>query len=452
MTEGTTRKFFGTDGIRGKANEKITPELALRLGQALGTLFQKDPDRRHRAVIGKDTRLSGYMVEYALVAGFTSVGMDVTLLGPMPTAAVAMLTRSMRADLGIMITASHNPYHDNGIKVFSPDGNKLSDETEAEIEKMLDSSFRIKLTEPKSIGRAAKDESNRTRYVQFAKMTTPRLSLEGLRIVVDCAHGAAYKSAPEAFWELGADVIRIGVDPNGFNINHECGSTALEALQAKVREMRADVGIAFDGDADRVIFVDENGVVVNGDQLLGVLAKSWKNAGKLSGSGIAGTIMTNIGLERYLHELGISLERTAVGDHHVLQCMRERGFNLGGESSGHIIMMMPDFDPISDGLVTALQVLKVLVHDGRKASKVLHVFDPVLQVLKNIKAPPHVLMDERVVAIVAECQERLVDNGRLVVRASGTEPLIRVMVESDDVELANRVANDLFKVIQTAAS
>lgn len=442
---------FGTDGIRGLANIDITPEFALRLGQVLGTIIQaQNGGRRHRVVIGKDTRLSGYMVEYALVAGFVSVGVDPLLLGPMPTFSVAMLTRSMRADLGIMITASHNMYEDNGIKIFNPDGSKLSDETKALIERMLDPSFKIRHAGSDALGRADKDESNRRSYVQFAKMTTPRLSLEDLRIVVDCANGACYKSAPEALSQLGAEVISIGVAPDGFNINRECGSTSLVKLKEKVREMRADVGIAFDGDADRVIFIDEEGKKIDGDQLIAVLARSWQTTGRLSKPGIVGTLMTNVGLERHLNGLGIALERTDVGDHNVLQCMREKGFNLGGESSGHIIMILPDLDPISDGLITALQVLDVLLKDGRKASEVLRCFDPVTQTLRNIEAHKAVLQKPNVISVVEECCQRLVDKGRLVVRASGTEPVIRVMVECNDIELANHAITYITKAIRAA--
>src|SRR6266436_3358137 len=332
------RKYFGTDGIRGRANGVITPELALKVGQAAGIVFRRG-DHRHRVVIGKDTRLSGYMIETALVAGFTSVGMDVLLLGPMPTPAVAMLTRSMRADLGVMISASHNAYDDNGIKLFGPDGYKLSDAVEQEIEALIDADFAKKLAKSPDLGRAKRIDGVHDRYIEFAKRTLPRtLSLDGLRVVVDCANGAAYRVVPEALWELGAEVVPIGVEPDGFNINHECGSTAPEELCRKVREMRADIGIALDGDADRVLVADERGHIVDGDQLLAVIAENLKEDGRLAKPGVVGTLMSNLGLERYLGGLGLSLERTPVGDRYVLEHMREHGFNIGGEQSGHIIM------------------------------------------------------------------------------------------------------------------
>ena len=354
-----TRKYFGTDGIRGRANGVITPDLALKVGQATGLAFQRG-SHRHRVVIGKDTRLSGYMIEYAMVAGFTSVGMDVMLLGPMPTPAVAMLTRSMRADLGVMISASHNPYEDNGIKLFGPDGYKLNDEVEAEISKLIDSDLAPRLSNAPALGRAKRIESAHARYIEFAKRTLPRnMSLEGMRIVIDCANGAGYKVAPEALWELGAEVIAIGVDPDGFNINKDVGSTAPDALIAKVRELRADIGIALDGDADRVLIVDELGQVVDGDQLMAVIARTWQEDGRLSQPGVVATVMSNLGLERYLAGLGLSLARTAVGDRYVLEHMRSQGFNLGGEQSGHIILS--DFGTTGDGLVAALQLLPIHV-------------------------------------------------------------------------------------------
>ena len=345
------KKFFGTDGIRGRANSHITPELALKVGQAAGLVFQRG-DHRHRVVIGKDTRLSGYMIETAMVAGFTSVGMDVLLLGPVPTPAVAMLTRSMRSDLGVMISASHNLFEDNGIKLFGPDGYKLSDEVEEEIEALLCADLGSRLSQSRELGRAKRVESVQARYIEFAKRTLPRnLSLEGLRIVVDCANGAAYKVAPEALWELGAEVFSIGVEPNGFNINQDVGSTAPEALAAKVREMRADIGIALDGDADRVLLVDERGHLVDGDQLMAVVAQSWKEDGRLARPGVVTTVMSNLGLERHLASIGLDMPRTAVGDRHVLEHMREHGYNLGGEQSGHIILS--DYATTGDGLVAA---------------------------------------------------------------------------------------------------
>src|SRR5215475_9992201 len=333
-----TRKYFGTDGIRGRANGTITPELALKVGQAAGLAFQNG-EHRHRVLIGKDTRLSGYMIETALVAGFTSVGMDVLLTGPIPTPAVAMLTRSMRADLGVMISASHNPYDDNGIKLFGPDGYKLSDEVETRIEQLIGSDLTKRLAKSAALGRAKRIDGVQDRYIEAAKRTLPKtLELDGLRVVIDCAHGAAYRVAPEALWELGAEVISIGVDPDGFNINKDCGSTAPEELSRKVREMRADIGIALDGDADRVLLVDERGHLVDGDQLLAVIAESWHREGRLAKPGVVATIMSNLGLERHLEGLGISLVRTPVGDRYVLERMRSDGYNVGGEQSGHIIL------------------------------------------------------------------------------------------------------------------
>src|SRR4051812_26610266 len=333
-----TRRYFGTDGIRGRANGVITPELALKVGQAAGLIFKRG-DYRHRVVIGKDTRLSGYMIETALVAGFTSVGMDVLLLGPIPTPAVGMLTRSMRADLGVMISASHNPYDDNGIKLFGPDGFKLGDALESEIETLIDGDMAPRLAKGADLGRAKRIDGVHDRYIEFAKRTLPRaLDLDGLRVVVDCAHGAAYKVAPAALWELGADVISIGVDPDGFNINKDVGSTSIAAICAKVHETRADIGIALDGDADRVLIIDERGHVVDGDQILAVIAESWKEDGRLQQPGVVATVMSNLGLERHLNGIGLELVRTAVGDRYVLEHMRKHGYNVGGESSGHIIL------------------------------------------------------------------------------------------------------------------
>ena len=372
------RKYFGTDGIRGLANgDKLTPDLAMRVGMAAGLKFVRG-DHRNRVVIGKDTRRSGYMIENALAAGFTAVGMDVYFLGPMPTPAVAMLTRSLRADLGVMISASHNPYDDNGIKLFRPDGYKLSDEVEAEIEDLLEGDLAGKLARGREIGRAHRDEAAQTRYIEYAKRTLPKnIDLSGLRVVIDCANGAAYKVAPEALWELGAEVFKIGVEPDGFNINEKVGSTAPDALRAKVKEVRADIGIALDGDADRVIIVDEHGEVVDGDQLMAVIAQSWHARGALRGGGLVATVMSNLGLERYLTELGLGLERTAVGDRYVLEAMRAKGFNVGGEQSGHIILS--DYATTGDGLVAALQILAELVRSGLPASELLHRFDPLPQ-------------------------------------------------------------------------
>jgi phosphoglucosamine mutase len=444
------QKHFGTDGIRGLANAAITPELAMRVAQATGIVFQRG-EHRHRAVIGKDTRLSGYMIENALVAGFTSVGIDVLLLGPMPTPAVAMLTHSMRADVGVMISASHNPFEDNGIKLFGPDGYKLSDAVEAKIEALLDQPGPLKLAKPADIGRAMRVEGDRARYIEFAKRTLLRnLSLDGLRIVVDCANGAAYKVAPEALWELGAEVVSIGVEPDGFNINRAVGSTAPAALIKKVREVRADIGIALDGDADRVIIVDETGKLVDGDQVMAAIAHSWKEDGRLSRPGIVATVMSNLGLERYLEGLGLSLARTAVGDRYVLEHMRENGFNLGGEQSGHIILL--DHCTTGDGLVAALQLLAIVKQEGKPVSQTCHRFEPVPQILKNVRVKPgQTLADSTAASVIEDGRARLGKNGRLVVRASGTEPVIRVMGESDDPDLLERIVDDVCAALSASA-
>ena len=445
------RKYFGTDGVRGKANKVITPDLALRVGQAAGLVFRRG-EHRNRVVIGKDTRLSGYMIETALVAGFTSVGMDVLLLGPMPTPAVAMLTRSMRADLGVMISASHNAYEDNGIKLFDPDGFKLSDETEHEIEALIDGNLNDRLAASASLGRAKRIESVHARYIEFAKRTLPRtMDLDGLRIVIDCANGAAYKVAPEALWELGAEVFPIGVEPDGFNINRDVGSTAPDAVIRKVREMRADIGIALDGDADRVIIVDEKGQIVDGDQLMAVIAKSWKDDGRLSKPGIVATIMSNLGLERYLGGIGLTLARTAVGDRYVLEHMREHGYNLGGEQSGH--MILSDYSTTGDGLVAALQVLAMVRKLERPVSDVCHLFDPLPQILKNVRYKSgQPLKDQRVVEAIAASQPALGTHGRLVIRPSGTEPVIRVMAEGDDRKIVEQAVDDVVSALGQAAA
>jgi phosphoglucosamine mutase len=444
-------KYFGTDGIRGRANGKITAELAMKVGQAAGLAFQRG-DHRHRVVIGKDTRLSGYMIEYALVAGFTSVGIEVLLLGPVPTPAVAMLTRSMRCDLGVMISASHNLFEDNGIKLFGPDGYKLSDEIEAEIEILMDSEIAPRLSKSRDLGRAKRIESVHARYIEFAKRTLPRnLSLEGLRIVVDCANGAAYKVAPEALWELGAEVFSIGVEPDGFNINRDVGSTAPEALAAKVREMRADVGIALDGDADRVLIIDEKGHVVDGDQLMAVVAQSWQADGRLAQPGIVATVMSNLGLERHLASIGLALERTAVGDRYVLERMIEKGYNVGGEQSGHIILS--DYATTGDGLVAALQVLAVVKRQQRPVSEICHRFEPLPQILKNVRYKSgHPLEAEPVIAAIANARSRLGASGRLVIRPSGTEPVIRVMAEADDRQLVESLVDDVCDAVAAAAA
>ena len=446
------RKYFGTDGIRGRANGVITPELALKVGQATGLVFRRAGEDRHRVVIGKDTRLSGYMIETALIAGFTSVGMDVLQLGPMPTPAVAMLTRSMRADLGVMISASHNPFDDNGIKLFGPDGYKLSDEVEHRIEALIDGDMTKRLAKSRELGRAKRIDGVHDRYIEFAKRTLPRnLSLEGLRVVIDCANGAAYRVAPEALWELGADVISIGVEPDGFNINLECGSTAPDALCRKVREMRADIGIALDGDADRVVIVDEQGHLVDGDQLLAVIAESWTEDGRLARPGVVATVMSNLGLERHLQSLKLSLVRTPVGDRYVLEHMREHGYNVGGEPSGHIILS--DYTTTGDGFVAALQVLAVVKKQNKPVSQVCHRFFALPQVLKNVRyhgAKP--LENVKVRSAIADAEQRINGHGRLVVRLSGTEPVIRVMGEGDDKLLVEEVVDGLVDALTTHAA
>ena len=445
------RKYFGTDGIRGRANGAITPELALKVGQSAGLMFQNG-EHRHRVLIGKDTRLSGYMIETALVAGFTSVGMDVLLTGPMPTPAVAMLTRSMRADLGVMISASHNPYDDNGIKLFGPDGYKLSDEIELKIEKLIDADLGKRLAKSADLGRAKRIDGVQDRYIEFAKRTLPRnMSLEGLRVVVDCAHGAGYQVAPNALWELGAEVISIGVEPDGFNINKECGSTEPGALANKVREVRADIGIALDGDADRLVIVDELGHVVDGDQIMAVIAESWHADGRLAKSGVVATVMSNLGLERYLGTLGLTLARTSVGDRYVLERMLEHGYNVGGEASGHIILS--DYATTGDGLVAALQVLAVVKKQNGPVSKVCHRFEPLPQILRNVrykKGKP--LEDAKVRLAIKSAEEKLNGQGRLVIRPSGTEPVIRVMGEGDDKALVENVVDGIVEALTDAAA
>ena len=445
------RHYFGTDGIRGRANRVITPELALKVGQAAGLLF-RNGDHRHRVLIGKDTRLSGYMIENALVAGFTSVGMDVLVTGPIPTPAVGMLARSMRADLGVMISASHNPYDDNGIKLFGPDGYKLSDEVELKIEALLDSDLTKQLAKSEDLGRARRIDGVQDRYIEFAKLTLPRaMSFEGLRIVIDCANGAAYKVAPGALWEMGADVVAIGVEPDGFNINKDCGSTDLAALCAKVREMRADIGIALDGDADRVMIVDERGHVVDGDQLLAVIAESWKEDGRLQRSGVVATVMSNLGLERHLGGLGIELVRTPVGDRYVLERMRSDGYNLGGEPSGHIILS--DYTTTGDGFVAALQVLAVVKRAGKPVSEICHRFEPLPQVLKNVRYKNGKPLENAAVrSAIALAEKKLGKGGRLIVRPSGTEPVIRVMGEGDDKALVETVVDDVIEALSEVAA
>ena len=414
-------------------------------------MFQRG-DHRHRVVIGKDTRLSGYMIETAMIAGFTSVGMDVLQLGPMPTPAVAMLTKSMRADLGVMISASHNLFDDNGIKLFGPAGFKLSDDVEAQIELLMDENLDKRLAQSASLGRARRIDGVHDRYIEFAKRTLPRdLSLDGLRVVVDCANGAAYKVVPEALWELGADVISIGVEPDGFNINKDCGSTSPEALSRKVREMRADIGIALDGDADRVIITDERGHVVDGDQLLAVIAQSWKDDGRLAKPGIVATVMSNLGLERYLKEQGIELLRTPVGDRYVLEQMQKGGYTLGGEPSGHIIMS--DFATTGDGFVAALQVLAVVQRLGRPVSEVCHRFEPMPQILKNVRYRTGKPLDNPgVKSAIVDAEKRLNGSGRLLIRPSGTEPVIRVMGEGDNRDLVEEAVDMIVSALGTASA
>lgn len=441
------RKYFGTDGIRGQSNLfPMTPDLAMRVGIAVGTIF-RNGGHRHRVVIGKDTRLSGYMLENALVAGFTAAGLDVFLLGPIPTPGVAMLTRSLRADVGVMISASHNPFEDNGIKLFGPDGYKLSDEIEGQIEDLLDKDMTAQLAKSQEIGRAKRVEGDIYRYIEHAKRTLPRdVTLQGLRVAIDCANGAAYKVAPLALWELGAEVVTIGNEPNGININLECGSTHPAALSRKVHEVRADIGIALDGDADRVLIIDENGTVVDGDQLMAVIADSWATDGMLKGGGIVATVMSNLGLERYLNGRGLDLHRTKVGDRYVVEHMRQHGFNVGGEQSGHLVLS--DFGTTGDGLVAALQILACVKRQGKSVSEVCHRFEPVPQVLKNVRVSTGVSLENATVRqAIADAEAELAKNGRLLIRPSGTEPLIRVMAEGDDRAQVERIVDELIGVI-----
>ncbi len=443
------RKFFGTDGIRGRTNNGVmTAVTAMRVGQAAGTHFLRG-DHRHRVVIGKDTRLSGYMMESALVAGFTSVGMDVIMTGPLPTPAIALLTREMRADLGVMISASHNPFEDNGIKLFGPDGFKLSDETEASLERLLEQE--PQLVEPERIGRARRIEDARGRYIHAVKQSiSADIRFDGLKVVVDCAHGAAYEVAPSAIWELGAEVIAIGVTPTGTNINDGVGSTSLETVKARVVEEGADIGIALDGDADRLIVIDEKGETVDGDQIMALIATRMQHRGSLRGGGVVATVMSNLGLERYLESIGLTLERTKVGDRYVLERMREGGFNVGGEQSGH--MILTDHATTGDGTVAALSVLSSMVRTGKPASELLHVFDRVPQLLKNVRyegrAP---LENAQVKQVIAEAESELADSGRLVIRPSGTEPLIRVMAEGDDAVQVEAVVDRICDAVRAAA-
>lgn len=443
------KNFFGTDGIRGLTNKHpMTAEIAMKVGQAAGRHFVRG-DHRHRVVIGKDTRLSGYMMENALVAGFTSVGMDVVQVGPMPTPAVALLTRSMRADLGVMISASHNPFHDNGIKLFGPDGFKLSDEDEMKIEGYLEED--AQLAEAADIGRAKRFEDARGRYIHAIKMSlSEHIKLDGLKIVCDCANGAAYEVAPSVFWELGAEVITIGVSPNGLNINDKCGSTDVSTLQESVVASGAHIGIALDGDADRLIVVDEKGQIVDGDQLMALIGWSWSCNGLLRGDGIVATVMSNLGLERFLNAQNLNLVRAKVGDRYVLEEMKKGGFNVGGEQSGHMILL--DHATTGDGTVAALQVMGELVESGKPASELLHLFDPVPQILKNVRyASGNPLMDEKVKAAIQDAEKELEGSGRLVIRASGTEPLIRVMAEGDNSDQVMRVVDHICAIVEEVA-
>lgn len=444
------RKLFGTDGVRGRANSHpMTAELALRLGAAAGRYFRRDGQDGHRVVIGKDTRLSGYMIENALTAGLTGAGMSVLWLGPVPTPAVGFLTRSMRADVGIMISASHNPAADNGIKFFGPDGFKLSDEAELEIEALLDGD--IPLAEPAHIGRVRRINDGRGRYVEYAKTTFPvGQRLDGLKVVIDCANGAAYRAAPEVLWELGADVIPLGVEPDGLNINDGVGSTHVGACQQAVRAHGADLGISLDGDADRVMIVDETGRVADGDQIMALLAGRWAAQGRLQGGALVATVMSNLGLERFMADRGLRLERTAVGDRYVVERMRAGGFNLGGEQSGHIVMT--DYATTGDGLIAALQVLAAMAETGEKASRLVEQFEPVPQLLKNVRygAGQDPLGSDSVRRVIADSEARLAGSGRVLIRKSGTEPLIRVMAEAEDETVLREVVDGIVAAVEAA--
>ncbi|WP_062228928.1 phosphoglucosamine mutase [Aureimonas frigidaquae] len=443
------KSYFGTDGIRGRANQHpMTAEIAMKVAMAAGLAFHRG-SHRHRVVIGKDTRLSGYMIENAMVAGFTAAGVDVFLVGPMPTPAVAMLTRSLRCDIGVMISASHNPFEDNGIKLFGPDGYKLSDELEATIESLIDEDLSRRLAGAGQLGRAKRIDGVHDRYIEFAKRTLPRdFTLDGIRVAIDCANGAAYRVAPAVLWELGAEVVAIGDEPNGVNINLNCGSTNPVALSAKVREVRADIGIALDGDADRVLIVDENGAIVDGDQLMAVIGEAWAEEGRLAAGGVVATIMSNLGLERFFGDRGIELARTKVGDRYVVEHMRQHGYNVGGEQSGHIVLS--DFGTTGDGLISALQLLAVVARKGQPVSEAARRFEPVPQVLKNVRVGggrPLERTDVR--EAIDSGRARLGAAGRIVIRPSGTEPLIRVMAEGDDERLVNDVVDDIVGVLKS---
>jgi phosphoglucosamine mutase len=445
-----TKKLFGTDGVRGTANiEPMTADYALRLGMAAGHYFTRG-SHRHTVVIGKDTRLSGYMLEPALTAGFVSMGMDVILLGPLPTPAVAILTRSLRADLGVMISASHNPFQDNGLKFFGPDGYKLSDDAEFAIEDLFEKGLDNYRAKPSSLGRAKRLDDALGRYIEFSKSTFPKhLRLEGLKIVIDCANGAAYKVAPAILWELGADVIPMGVHPDGFNINKKCGSLSTQTMAEAVVAHGADIGIALDGDADRVVLCDENGQIIDGDQVMALIGSHWNRRGQLNGKAVVATVMSNLGLEHFLKKQGIGFYRTAVGDRYVLEKMRELNINLGGEQSGHIVMT--DFTTTGDGLIAALQVLAAIIEAKRPASEVLNLFKPYPQILKNItimkNKTTQILNDERVIKIIENGEKRLADRGRILIRPSGTEPLIRVMAEGDDETMIREVVDEIVSII-----
>ena len=448
----TIRRLFGTDGIRGTANtDPMTAETALALGQAAGLIFVRG-SHRHRVVIGKDTRLSGYMIEPALVAGFIAAGMDVTLVGPLPTPAIAMLTRSLRADLGVMVSASHNSFEDNGIKLFGPDGFKLSDATEIAIETLMAGNRSSRLAAPDRLGRASRLEDAGGRYIEAAKATFPRgLTLDGMKIVVDCANGAAYRVAPTVLWELGATIITVGVEPDGFNINKGCGSTVPGLLRDRVIEHGADLGIALDGDADRLILVDEKGEVVDGDQILALIARSWQRAGRLKGGGVVATVMSNLGLQRMLEAEQLTLERTRVGDRYVVEHMRAFDMNVGGEQSGHVILT--DYATTGDGLIAALQVLAVIVQSGRPASEACKVFEPLPQLLQNVRfVGGSPLKHPTVIAAIADAEARLGSSGRVLLRLSGTEPLVRVMAEGEDESAVKQIVTGLCNTIQSAAA
>jgi phosphoglucosamine mutase len=446
-----SRKLFGTDGVRGTANsDPVTAEIALRLALAAGAHFTRG-EHRHRVVIGKDTRLSGYMLEPALTSGFVSMGMDVTLLGPLPTPAVAMLTRTLRADLGVVISASHNPFEDNGIKLFGPDGYKLSDAVEAEIERRMDEAPR--LARPADLGRARRLDDAPGRYIEFVKHTFPKgMRLDGLKIVIDCANGAGYKVAPSVLWELGAEVIPIGVTPDGFNINHACGTGATGPMREMIKAHGADLGIALDGDADRLILADERGEVLDGDQLMALVARSWRDAGRLKGKGVVATVMSNIGLERHLTEIGIALLRTPVGDRYVVERMRAEGCNIGGEQSGHLILS--DYTTTGDGLIAALQALAVIMPSGKPASEAARVFEALPQLLRNVRTSngAAILQRPEVQAAIREGETALGRGGRLLIRRSGTEPVIRIMAEGEDPALIDRVVGDIARAIESLSA